>query len=318
VRGVDKALDNYDPTSAGRLLECFVDYLSNWYVRRSRRRFWKSENDTDKLAAYSTLYECLIKLVKLMAPFTPFISEAIYQNLVYSVNQEDLDSVHLTDFPVPDESVIDEQLMADTQLVMKVSSLGRAARSSAAIKVRQPLAEVLVGLTSRKECLGLERLKQQVLEELNVKELRVVENIAELERPDYTQARDGDYAVAVDTKVTPELEFEGMAREIVHRLQTMRRQASFEIADYIVTFYEGDKYVNRVMAYFNEYIMKETLSVVMVAGAHEGTITRVKMADFVEDAECVSKELLARLAAESQEFKISGHSVKLAVTRFPR
>ncbi len=140
---VDSALDSYNPTEAGRKIEGFVDDLSNWYVRRSRRRFWKSENDADKLSAYTTLYQCLVTLSKLLAPFTPFLAEELYQNLVCSVFPEAPESVHLADFPVADETKIDKQLADDTRLAMKVSSLGRAARSQAGIKVRQPLAKVV-------------------------------------------------------------------------------------------------------------------------------------------------------------------------------
>ncbi|MFC1984736.1 isoleucine--tRNA ligase, partial [Chloroflexota bacterium] len=139
VVDVDEALDAYNPTEAGRKIESFVNELSNWYVRRSRRRFWKSESDADKQSAYTTLYECLVTLSKLLAPFTPFLAEELYQNLVGSVFPEAPDSVHLTDFPVADEAKIDTQLAADIRLAMKLSSLGRAARSKAGIKVRQPL-----------------------------------------------------------------------------------------------------------------------------------------------------------------------------------
>ncbi|MDD5038702.1 MAG: isoleucine--tRNA ligase, partial [Dehalococcoidales bacterium] len=136
---VDTALEGYDPTEAGRKIEGFVDELSNWYVRRSRRRFWKSENDADKLAAHTTLYQCLVTLSKLLAPFTPFVAEELYQNLVRSVLPEAAESVHLADFPKEDKSKIDKQLGDDNRLAMKVSSMGRAARAKAGIKVRQPL-----------------------------------------------------------------------------------------------------------------------------------------------------------------------------------
>ena len=129
IADVDSALDSYNPTEAGRKIEGFVDGLSNWYVRRSRRRFWKSENDADKLSAYNTLYQCLVTLSKLLAPFIPFVAEELYQNLVRSVFPEAPESVHLADFPVADKSKIDKQLVDDNRLAMKVSSLGRAARS---------------------------------------------------------------------------------------------------------------------------------------------------------------------------------------------
>ena len=136
-----------------------MDYLSNWYVRRSRRRFWKSESDTDKLSAYNTLYQCLVTLSKLLAPFTPFLAEEMYQNLVVTAYPDAPESVHLADFPEADESLIDENLSADIRLAMKVSSLGRAARAQAAIKVRQPLAAAVVSVRSAGEKKRAETLR---------------------------------------------------------------------------------------------------------------------------------------------------------------
>jgi len=276
VADVDTALDGYNPTEAGRRIEGFVDDLSNWYVRRSRRRFWKSENDTDKLSAYSTLYECLVTLSKLLAPFTPFIAEEIYQNLVCSVFPEAPDSVHLADFPVADVTKIDKHLVADTQLVIKVSSLGRAARSKASIKVRQPLAKVVVSVAGSNEQKSLEQLKPQILEELNVKDLEV-KNLSEVTKLDghgYVVILEGSNAVAIPTEIPSKLQLEGMAREVVHRLQMMRRSAGFDIADYITTYYQGDDYTRQVMTDFGDYIKQETLSRQLIEEVpKEGTYT---------------------------------------------
>jgi len=264
---VDGALEAYNPTEAGRKIESFVNDLSNWYVRRSRRRFWKSENDADKLAAYNTLYECLVTLAKLLAPFTPFLAEELYQNLVSPVSRGAPQSVHLTDFPVADVTRIDKQLAADTRLAMKIVSLGRAARSKAGIKVRQPLARVFVVVPSGSEREGLKKLESQLLEELNVKGLKVVRSESGLHKqPDLVVAAEGGYTVAIDIKVPAELQAEGLAREIVHRLQTMRRSAGFDIADRIVTYYQGGAYVSRVMEDFADYIKRETLSRELVDG----------------------------------------------------
>jgi isoleucyl-tRNA synthetase len=269
---VDAALDGYNPTDAGRKIESFVDGLSNWYVRRSRRRFWKSENDADKLSAYNTLYQCLVTLSKLLAPFTPFLAEELYQNLVCSVFPEAPDSVHLAEFPVAEDDKIDNKLSADTRLVMKVSSLGRAARSQAAIKVRQPLAYVVVSVASSSEQKTLERLKPQILEEVNVKDLKIDAHsaVAKLDGQGYVvSGLGGVYLVAVPTEVSPELAAEGMAREIVHRLQMMRRSAAFDIADHIVTYYQGDAYISQVVEDFADYIKQETLSRELVKGIPE-------------------------------------------------
>jgi len=291
ITDVDTALDSYNPTEAGRKIEGFVDDLSNWYVRRSRRRFWKSENDADKLSAYATLYQCLVTLSKLLAPFTPFLSEEMYQNLVCSVFPEAPDSVHLADFPVADMTKIDEELSADTKLVMKISSLGRAARSQAGIKVRQPLAKVVISVVSSAEQTSLERLKPQILEELNVKDLEFItvsssyqqDDVGELDKEDYVIGidrkgyvigKEGSYLVAVPTEISPELMAEGLAREIVHRLQIMRRSAGFDIADYITTYYQGDDYIRQVMEKQADYIKQETLSRQLIEEVpEEGTYT---------------------------------------------
>ncbi len=287
---VDTALENYDPTGAGRKIETFVDGLSNWYVRRSRRRFWKSENDADKLAAYSTLYQCLVTLAKLLAPFTPFLAEELYQNLVCSVLPESPDSVHLTDFPVADKSMIDERLSEDTRLAMKVSSLGRAARSQAGIKVRQPLARVLVKAGTKRDEEGLERLSPQVLEELNVKSIEFAASEEELNKPNLAVTSEGGIMVAMDCDVTPELAAEGLAREIVHRLQNMRRSAGFDIADHIVMYYDGESYVKQVMQEWADYIKQETLSRELVEGVPEEDVS-------------------------TESYKLSGHEIRLGVKR---
>ncbi|MFC2052180.1 isoleucine--tRNA ligase [Chloroflexota bacterium] len=276
---VDSALDGYNPTEAARKIESFVDYLSNWYVRRSRRRFWKSENDADKLSAYNTLYECLVTLSKLLAPFTPFLAEELYQNLVCSVLPEAPESVHLTDFPVADKGKIDEQLATDNHLAMKLSSLGRAARSKAGIKVRQPLACVTVFVPARLEREGLKKVEAQLLEELNVKGLKVATEViseeGDLWRHDLVAVAEGGYQVVIDIKLSSELEKEGTAREIVHRLQNMRRSAGFDIADYIITYYQGDAYTKQVMVDFADYIKQETLSGDII----EGTSEKVDLAE---------------------------------------
>jgi isoleucyl-tRNA synthetase len=272
IADVDAALDSYNPTEAGRKIESFVDALSNWYVRRSRRRFWKSENDADKLSAYTTLYQCLVTLSKLLAPFTPFAAEELYQNLVSSAFPEAPDSVHLTDFPTADESKIDKRLSADTRLVMKVASLGRAFRSKAGIKVRQPLAKVIFHVASRREQQRLEKLKPQILDELNVKEIEFVDSMAELSKLGEVVIHEGDYGSTGPTEISPELAAEGLAREVVHRMQIMRRSAGFDIADYITTYYQGDSYMKQIIENFADYIKQETLSQKLIEGVpEEGT-----------------------------------------------
>ena len=168
-------MDEFDSADAGRRIEEFVELLSNWYVRRSRRRFWKSENDQDKLAAHNTLYTCLVTLAKLMAPLAPFISEEMYQNLVRSANPDAPESVHLADYPVSDASLVDDRLSQATRLAMKVSSLGRSARSKAGVKVRQPLSRALVKLGTQEDEALLEQVASQIVDELNVKEVALID-----------------------------------------------------------------------------------------------------------------------------------------------
>ena len=269
VADVDNGLENYDPNGAGRKIEGFVDDLSNWYVRRSRRRFWKSENDADKLAAYTTLYQCLVTLTKLLAPFIPFVAEEMYRNLVCSAFPDQPESVHLADFPVADMDKVDRHLADDIRLIMRVSSLGRAARSEAGIKVRQPLSRLLVKVASERHKRALKHLAPQVLEEVNVKALEVVDDMPVTKHKDWPLASEGYVMVMLDTDITTELAAEGMAREIVRRLQMMRRSAGFEIADHIATCYQGDEYIRSVMADFTDYIKQETLSEQLVDGAPE-------------------------------------------------
>jgi len=327
IQRVTEALDRYSPTEAARPIEQFVDYLSNWYVRRSRRRFWKSEYDEDKEAAHLTLYECLTTLIRLLAPFTPFIVEEIYQNLVRSLDDDAPESVHLADYPEADASLIAEDLIADTRLLMRLVSLGHSARNRAGIKVRQPLAECAVKLRSPEEESRLVALKSQLVEELNVKGLRFVEdeselvnyqisgipsllgkkygalfpkirvalaemdpaevvsrvhsrqpieivvgeqsisllpdelNVKTIDRPGYSVSGEGGYLVAISTALTDELLQEGLSREIIRRIQTMRKEAGFRIEDTITTYFQADTPLLEVLSTWGDYIQQETLSV---------------------------------------------------------
>ena len=173
IRTVTTGLETYDSERPAEALQNFLEDLSNWYLRRSRERFWKPALDTDKVAAYLTLYECLTTLVTLLAPFMPFVTEEWYQNLVRGIDEHAPVSVHLADWPLAEERLIDEKLTRETRLMMRVVSLGRAARGT--IKVRQPLNSLHVRVTSATEEEALERLKGQVLEELNIKQLTLMQ-----------------------------------------------------------------------------------------------------------------------------------------------
>ncbi len=313
VAEVDRCMENYDPTNAGRRIQEFVDRLSNWYVRRSRRRFWRSdEGDADKMSGYFTLHTCLVTVAKLMAPLAPFVSEEIYQNLVCSVDPESPDSVHLADFPVADESLVDDDLMEATRLAMRIASMGRAARSKSGLKVRQPLASAAIKTRSASERAFVAQVRPQILDELNIKDIEVLDDESPLFREaqeqagsdpstssgaavvtvgHYTATLEAGYLVAVNGEITPELAEEGLAREFVHRIQGLRRSANFEVTDHIETWYDGPDELSQVMrGGFSDYIREETLSdLVSVGPPPEG--------------------------AQSETAKIEGQEITLAVRR---
>jgi isoleucyl-tRNA synthetase len=328
VRTVTERLDAYDVTAAGRALGEFVDELSNWYVRRSRRRFWKGEDDLDKKAAHSTLYECLVTVAKLTAPFTPFVAEAMYQNLVVGAyGAEAPESVHLSDWPDPDELPLDGELLANMAAARRVVGLGRAARNAAAIKNRQPLREVVVvpdfedGDWER----GVRGLEEIVLDELNVKELAfgqpgdvlsydlkpnlgvvgpkygklvpgiraalsdapaglreraaagedipvVVDGREVVLSPEellveptgkagYALERDRDLAVALKTEVDEALVEEGLVRELVHKVQNVRREEGFEIEDTVAVELSGSPRLKGLLSgEWGDYFKGEVLA----------------------------------------------------------
>ncbi|NQW22902.1 MAG: isoleucine--tRNA ligase [SAR202 cluster bacterium] len=309
IAQVDGFMDGYDPTNAGRRIQEFIDQLSNWYVRRSRRRFWRNEGDSDKLSGYITLHTCLVTVAKLMAPLAPFVAEEIYQNLVCAVNPSAPDSVHLAEYPVSDPALIDEPLMEATRLAMRIASMGRGARSKAGLKVRQPLANVFVKIRIPAERGYIDQVRAQVMEELNIKDIQVIENDAPLVKQfleqagdqtetivsvdNYTASLDGDYMVVVDGAITPELAEEGLAREVVHRIQGMRRAANFDVTDRIVTYYLGpDEFLKVMQGTFSDYIRDETLSTKLVEGAADPSAE-----------------------AATEETKVEGMEITLAVHR---
>jgi isoleucyl-tRNA synthetase len=180
VEQVTAAMERYDAKTAGEVIEAFVDQLSNWYVRRTRRRFWKAEAGDDKQAAYLTLYECLVTVNRLMAPFMPFISEETHQNLVRNVQADAPRSVHMEAWPAMDEAKVDAELIAQLEVVQRVVGLGRAARTATRHRVRQPLARLLVRVPDAGAAAAVRAGEAQILEELNVKQLEFIAPDAEL------------------------------------------------------------------------------------------------------------------------------------------
>jgi isoleucyl-tRNA synthetase len=320
---VGAALDGHDAQRATRAIEAFVDDLSNWYVRRNRRRFWKGELDDDKRAAYETLHRVLVDLTRLLAPFVPHLADGLWQNLVTAVQPEAPDSVHLADFPVVREGRRDQALEAAVDLARRVVGLGRTARAASNLRTRQPLAVARVKLPadgrgglSADSGVAAE-LTREVLDELNVKALEVLSDESEMvertlypllpvigprhgqavgaimaavragtwrvlddgraevgglvlasdefqltarARPGHEVAEEGDLLVALDTKLSPELEAEGLAREVAHRLQTMRRAAGFEISDRVQASVEGDAALVARLEPFRDWLAQEILA----------------------------------------------------------
>jgi len=322
-------LDAYDPPGAARPIEQFVDDLSNWYVRRSRRRFWKSEDDEDKRAAYATLYRALRTLVLLLAPFTPFLCERIYQDLVRVVEPQAPRSVHLCDYPAPEAALVDEELEAAMEAVRTLVALGRAARGHARIKVRQPLPAVWL-VTRSRALRARPELLAVLADELNVKAVRFAEDPGryvtfevkprfDVLGPKYGAAvqaiaravrtldpaaalraleHDGHLTLAIDgrevvlsrdelearmhetrgyaaegaggefaileTALTPELILEGQARELVHQVQTLRKEGDLAVDRRIVLHYEGP--LEDVLRAHRDYIMRETLAAEIRSG----------------------------------------------------
>jgi isoleucyl-tRNA synthetase len=231
VEAVSGGLDGYDATEPARRIHRFVDDLSNWYIRRSRRRFWKSQSDSDKLAAYQTLYEALRTVSQLMAPFVPFTSDAMYRNLSNG------ESVHLSDFPAP-TSNHDAQVEADMTRARQAVEAGLSARDASRLKVRQPLASIALPGEALPEDIA-----QIVREELNVKALTF-----------------GAPEVKLDTEITEDLKLEGLAREVVRAIQERRKKLGFNVEDRIHTRYEADGMLVRAIERHADYIKNETLS----------------------------------------------------------
>jgi isoleucyl-tRNA synthetase len=241
VADVTIALETYDLATAGRALIEFMDELSNWYIRRSRKRFWKSENDKDKNAAYETLHWTLLTYTKLLAPFMPFITEEIYQGLTGKT-----DSVHLASWPEANKKAISAKTEKLMELARKVVEMGLAERNQKGIKVRQPLAKLTV--TSPIKSMPTD-LKNIIAEEVNIKTLMLLQGRG--------------LKVKLDTKITPDLKAEGIARDLVRSIQEARKKAGFNVEDRIETFWDtNDSEIARAIETQAKYIAKETLSIV--------------------------------------------------------
>lgn len=332
VKEVDGDLASYKVTEAAKALQEFVDELSNWYVRRSRERFWAKGMEQDKINAYMTLYTALVTTVQAAAPMVPFISESIYRNLVCSIDKNAPESVHLCDYPTANEAFIDTELEANMDLVLQIVVLGRAARNASNIKNRQPVANLYV--KADKELS--EFFKEIVESELNAKAVtfkddmeayltysfkpqfkvlgpKVGKQIGEIkaalaavnghtakeeldkigklhlslksgevdllpEDVEVTMAqtegfacqRYGGVTVALETTLTEELLEEGFVREIISKVQTMRKENGFEVTDHITVYMEGNEKLESIVKKNEDLLRKITLADTVVYGSTDG------------------------------------------------
>jgi isoleucyl-tRNA synthetase len=265
VRSATSAMDGYDCTSAGRRIASFVEDLSNWYVRRSRRRFYAKETTpADKAAAHATLHETLRTVALLLAPFTPFVADEIWDNAVRSVRPDAPDSVHLADWPAFDETLIDEGLRGSMASARRAVALGLKARENAGIKVRQPLAKAVVWGAGADAAL---RHAPIIADELNVKVVALAADAPEGEG--WAHASDGGMSVSLDTTITPELRGEGMAREVVRAIQNLRKKSGLAVSDRIQLGIEAPDGIWDALEPFLGYVGNETLATSIVRGAVE-------------------------------------------------
>ncbi len=326
VRDVDAAYEIYNPTKAARAVERFVEELSNWYIRRSRRRFWKeADSGRDKEAAYQTVFECLVAVSKMMAPISPFFSEWLYSALNGAVHREDAESVHLADFPVVNAEGVDLDLERRMGLARTITSVVLSLRNKSGINVRQPLPCIMVVTEAGVNQEDVERVRDVILEEVNVKAVEYISGssgvVKRTAKPNFKRlgsrlgklmksvnqavralseedigryAREGtialqadghlvelgpedleitsegiagwlvdqedDVTVALDTTITDELLTEGLAREVVNRVQTMRRTADFDVTDRIIVEYRATGKLVSALEEYGSWIRNETLA----------------------------------------------------------
>lgn len=331
IKNVDNAYSIFEPTKAGRFIQDFVDaHLSNWYVRLSRRRFWRSDDAKDKLSAYQTLYTCLETVARLSSPIAPFFSEQIFRDLNNVTGRNKAESVHLTDFPVADDKLIDKALEERMEAAQLISSLVLSLRKKANIRVRQPLSKIMIPVASDEMKQQLEKISHLIMSEVNIKGIEflsadnniLVKNvkpnfktlgkkygkqmkqisaffanmtqdeihafeqnngahfdvdgvsvdlvledalIATQDIPGWAVTSEGNFTVALDMTITDELLQEGLAREIVNRVQNQRKTSGLDVTDRIIITIEKNEKTDAAVAKFNDYICAETLATIVMA-----------------------------------------------------
>ena len=326
VKDVDAYLNAYEPTRAGRAISDFVnDHLSNWYVRLNRKRFWQGGLTEDKLSAYQTLYTCLETVAKLMAPIAPFYADKLFCDLIAVTGREQVESVHLSDFPVCHEELIDKALEERMQMAQDISSMVLALRRKVNIKVRQPLHVLMVPVLDEHQKESIEAVKSLILNEVNVKDMKFVDNTAGILvkriKPDFKKlgprygkimkalaaqiqqmsqddinafekagaftlqvegqeavieradveiisedipgwlvANEGRLTVALDITITDDLKKEGLARELVNRVQNLRKSSGFDITDKVNITVASSTEMNDAINDYKEYIANQVLA----------------------------------------------------------
>ena len=267
IKRTAECYENYDTRSLVTNIEIFLEDLSNWYIRLNRRRFWKGEKDEDKEAAYRALHMVLVNLIKLSAPVLPFLTEEMYQSLVRGVYPEAPESIHLTDFPKVDASLINQELLDNMELVRTITAMGHSARDKAELKVRQPLRTIYLKLKSGKQRDTIKEFKDLILTELNVKECGFADDLNMFKaedgtiKPGFTAVEQDEIAVVLDTKIDESLFNEGVARDFVRNIQSMRKKAGYNIEDKILLFYRcDDDKITAAIESFSDYIKSETLA----------------------------------------------------------
>ena len=354
---VDEAYNNYESSRAGRAIAEFVnDHLSNWYVRLSRRRFWKGEYSSEKISAYQTLYKCLNVVARLSAPIAPFYTERLFIDLNEVTGKDSMDSVHLTEFPEKDDSMIDKDLEERMQMAQKFSSMVLSLRKKSNIRVRQPLNKIMIPVLDEKFEKQLKAVENLILSEVNVKELEYLqdttgvlvksvkpnfkalgpkygkmmkqiaaavnaftqEDIAKIENdekcmigidgreveillsdvdiitrdiPGWLISGMGNLTVALDVTLTPELIEEGIARDLVNRIQNLRKDKGFEVTDKIILKIEKNSKISEAIQNNYDYICSETLteSLDLTEELPEDQIIRVELADKLEACIIIEK-----------------------------
>lgn len=259
IKFSEKKYDSYEIAPITRETELFIDDLSTWYLRCNRARFWKSENDSDKETAFLVLYECLAVIIKLLAPIMPFFTEEIYQNLVSSIDKNAPLSIHLCDFPKADESRINAELETKMNLTRLITSLGRSARNEAALKIRQPLESIAVKVKFDNETIT-DEMKALILKELNIKKLSEWTHSALSLGEGWHETTQNDYSVFIKTALDITLKNEGFARELVHKIQNIRKESNFNITDRIKVYYQTTDSLKNAIEEHKKYIQNETLA----------------------------------------------------------